>query len=210
MKSPEQERRQTMAHEFYARIYSIGECYSILQEGIRTMPSLLSARRRSLVSRDFAERLMLAVTEVNGCEVCSWAHARMALAQGMSPEEISAMLGGDTAAVSADEATAVAFAQHYADARGRPDPAAWKRLLDAEGPARAHGVLGAVRAMMIGNAFGIAWGAFARRLAGRPVAGSTLPYELAMLVSIVVFLPVALLHAILGRVLGLPLVRFSR
>jgi AhpD family alkylhydroperoxidase len=209
MSAPEQERSHTVAHEFYARIYSLGECYRILQEGIRTMPSLLSARRRELLSRDFTERLMLAVTEVNGCEVCSWAHARMALAQGMSPEEIGAMLGGDTGTVPAEQATAVAFAQHYADARGKPVREAWRRLQDTYGQARARGILGAVRVMMIANAYGIAWGAFARRLAGRPVATSSLLVELAMLVSIVVFLPVAMLHAMIGRVGGLPLVGSS-
>ena len=209
MSPPEQEKQQTMAHEFYAKIYSPGECYRILHEGIRTMPSLAAARRRRLMSRDFTERLMLAVTEVNGCEVCSWAHARIALAQGMRAEEISAMLGGDTGAVPADETTAVAFAQHYADAGAKPAQEAWQRLLDTYGPERTGGILGAVRVMMIGNAYGIAWGAFARRLAGRPVARSSLLFELAMLVSIVVFLPPALLHAVLGRVLGLPLIRFS-
>lgn len=210
MMTPEQEGKDGMAHGFYARIYSLGECYRILREGMRSMPALLAARRRGLLGRDFTERLMLAVTEVNGCEVCSWAHTRMALAQGMSADEIGALLGGDAGAVPADEAPALAFAQHYADARGRPDPAAWKRVLDTYGPARARGILGATRVMMIGNAFGIAWGAFARRLAGRPVARSTLLYELAMLAAVVVYPLPALLHAIMGRVLGLPLLRFPR
>lgn len=207
--APEQEGKGGMAHEFYARIYSPGECYRVLQEGIRSMPALVAARRRGLLGRDFTERLMLAVTEVNGCEVCSWAHARMALAQGMSPAEIGALLGGDTGTVPADEAPAVAFAQHYADARGRPAREAWQRLLDTYGPARARAVLGAARVMMIGNAYGIAWGAFARRLAGRPAPKSTLLYELAMLPAVAVFLLPALLHAMMGRVLGLPLVRLS-
>jgi hypothetical protein len=119
------------------------------------------------------------------------------------------MLGGDTGSVPAPEAAAVAFAQHYADARGKPSREAWQRVLDSYGRARARGILGAVRLMMIGNAYGIAWGALARRLAGRPARRSSLLFELAMLVSIVVFLPPALVHAMLGRVLGLPLLRFS-
>ncbi|MFC0273464.1 carboxymuconolactone decarboxylase family protein [Metabacillus herbersteinensis] len=31
---------------------------------------------------------MLAVTEVNGCEFCSYSHTKIALEQGMSQEEI--------------------------------------------------------------------------------------------------------------------------
>jgi AhpD family alkylhydroperoxidase len=198
-----------MAHEFYGRIYSPGECYRILREGIRTAAYLPAARRQGLMSRDFSERIMLAVTEVNGCEVCSWAHARMALAQGMSPEEIRSILGGDTAGVPAEEAPAVAFAQHYADARGRPGREAWQRLLETDGEARALGILGAARIMMIGNAYGIAWGSFARRLAGRPVAASSLPYEAAMLVALALFLPAALIHASIACLLRLPLLRFQ-
>lgn len=199
-----------MAHVFYGRIYSLGECYRLLQEGIRTVPLLMAARMKGFLHRGCAERIMLAVTEVNGCEVCSHAHARIALAQGMDAEEIGALLAGDTGAIPAGEAPAITFAQHYADARGRPDVAAWRRLLATEGSARAHGILAAVRLMMIGNAFGIAWGAFARRLAGKPVEKSSPAYEVAMLVVLVVFVPAAGLHALIAVLAGRPLVSTHR
>jgi AhpD family alkylhydroperoxidase len=38
---------------------------------------------------------MLAVTEVNGCEMCSYAHTKMALEAGLSNDEIQQMLAGD-------------------------------------------------------------------------------------------------------------------
>ena len=197
-----------MTHAFYARIYSVRECYWILYRGLRSMPRLLAARWRGQMSRQFTERIMLAVTEVNGCEVCSWAHARMALEQGMSPEEVRGMLAGDTGSVPAEESLGIAFAQHYADARGNPGRESWQRIVDTYGVPRSHAILGAIRAMMIGNAYGIAWGAFARRLTGRPVPNSSLPYEAAMLVALLVFAPSAIVHAMISPVFGLPLISF--
>lgn len=180
----------------YKRFYTPGEFYRILLLGLRTAPRLLRSRRGGELDPEFVERIMLAVTEVNGCEVCSYAHARMALAQGMSREEIQKLLSGNTEGVPAEEAVGIAFAQHYADSRGNPDPAAWLRLVEAYGSTRAFGILGAARVMMIGNAYGIPWSALLSRLRGRPIRNSSIPYEAGMLLAIIVFLPVAALHAL--------------
>ena len=79
------------------RLYSLGEIYTILVDGIRTMPHLARAKRRHVLTPQDMERIMLAVTEVNGCVVCSYAHAKMALETGMSHDEIREMLAGDLA-----------------------------------------------------------------------------------------------------------------
>ena len=42
---------------------------------------------RNEISLEFRERLMLAVTEVNGCKYCSYYHARAALDAGISREK---------------------------------------------------------------------------------------------------------------------------
>jgi hypothetical protein len=145
---------------------------------------------------------------VNGCEICSYAHARMALETGLARDEVARLLAGDTTAVPAGEAVGIAFAQHYADSRGRPGSRAWGRVIDACGEPVALAVLGAARVMMIGNAYGIAWSAFAHRLRGRPVERSSLAYEIAMLLAIVPFAPVAAVHALAAGVLRVPLIRF--
>lgn len=36
-------------------------------------------KKKKIVNKDFVERLQLAVTEVNGCAACSYAHTYMAL-----------------------------------------------------------------------------------------------------------------------------------
>jgi len=192
----------------FRRFDSLPELYAILVAGLRTAPRLLAARRAGLVDAKLAERVMLAVTEVNGCEICSYAHARMTLETGLARDEIGMLLAGDTGAVPADEAVAIAFAQHYADSRGRPGRAAWQRLLDAYGEPKALGILGAARVMMIGNAYGIAWSALANRLRGRRVEKSSLAYELVMLLAIVPFAPAAAVHALAAAALRVPPIDF--
>lgn len=195
-----------MGRSFYNRMYSVREAYRITCQGLRTAPSLLKAKRGGELSGEAAERIMLAVTEVNGCEVCSYAHARMALEMGLGAEEVRSLLAGDTGAIPADEAIAIAFAQQYADCRGRPSRESWQRLVETYGTTKALGILGAARVMMIGNAYGIAWSAFRSRLKGRPIAKSSLGYELVMLFSVLVHPPVALVHAAVSGLLGVPLI----
>ncbi len=198
-----------MEERYFNRIYSARESYGILFQGLRTMQPLLKAKKNGAMSPEFVERIMLAVTEVNGCEVCSYAHTRMALELGMSREEVQTLLAGDTGKVPAEEAIAIAFAQHYADSRGHPSRESWQRLVETCGSVTARGVLGAARVMMIGNAYGIAWSAFLRRLKGRPVKTSSLFHELTMLPAILIFLPFAGLQALVSGLFRMPIIGFG-
>ncbi len=198
-----------MKLEFGKKIYSVRESYLIFYHGLRTIKYTRIARKKGELSRQSIERLMLAVTEVNGCAACAWAHTKAALESGMSGEEIRSMLQGEVEQVPVDDMAAVMFAQHYADTRGNPSRAAWQRVVDEYGLSKAWGILGAIRMIMIGNAYGIAGGALSNRLRGQPDPQSGLLYELAMIASVSVVLPVALLHAALSNLLDKPLIHFS-
>ena len=184
--------------------YSVRETYWITHQAVRTLRFM----GRSRVGRDhqFRERIMLAVTEVNGCELCSFAHARFALAAGLSEEEVRHLLGGVAEGVPDDQLPALVFAQHYADSRGHPDVGVWQELVDVYGGADALGVLGAVRVMMWGNAVGIPWSALRSRLMGIPDPGSSRRYELATIVGSTVVTPVALVHALVSELRNVPIV----
>ena len=149
-----------MAQEFYKKIYSVREFYSILYDGVRTMKYMIKAKKKKELSPEFIERIMLGVTEVNGCEVCSYAHTKMALEQGMAAEEIQQLLAGSADEIPVEEMPAYLFAQHYADRRGYPTEESWDRIVSLYGEDKAKGILGAVRAIMVGNAHGIAISAF--------------------------------------------------
>lgn len=64
---------------------------------------------------------------------------------------VTDMLAGVLDDVPADEVTAVMFAQHYADRRGNPSKESWERIVETYGISKAKGILGAIRAIMIGN-----------------------------------------------------------
>lgn len=153
---------------------------------------------------------MLAVTEVNGCAACSWAHTRMALSQGMSAEEISSFLSGGEQYIKPAEAKGILFAQHFADARGLPQQDAYQAVEKEYGPAKAKLILAAAQVMLVGNMYGIPLSAFYSRLRGRPYNDSTLIYELYLLIAGIVIIPFAVLHSLGRWLLGLPNVRFGK
>lgn len=182
--------------------YSVREIYAITYHAART--ARFRARSRLGRDRQFTERIMLTVTEVNGCELCSYAHARFAVEAGLSNAEVRALLGGSSEGVPDYQLPALAFAQHYADTRGHPTPLAWQDLVDTYGEQEALGALAAVRLMMWGNAAGIPLSSLRSRLKGEPDPGSTLRYEVAAILGTVVVLPPALVHALISMLRGAP------
>ncbi|MBN1777020.1 MAG: carboxymuconolactone decarboxylase family protein [Clostridiales bacterium] len=179
-------------------LFSLAEIYKITYQAIRTAPHMARGEKRGLTTVELRERLMMAVTEVNGCAMCSWYHTRVALSTGMAEDEIRRMLSGELKDVPDGEITAVLFAQHYADTRGKPDRAAWEKLCERYGKPATLAMLGAIRGIMLGNALGIPSGSLLGRLGVKrfPVdRRSSLGYEIAVLLSGAVFIPLALLHA---------------
>ena len=102
----------------------------------------------------FRERLMLAVTTVNGCRYCSYAHARLALAAGLDAEEVRALGAGDLAGCPPEQLPAVLYAQHWADADARPNSAAHARFVASYDPATVRAIELVLRVIRIGNLLG--------------------------------------------------------
>ncbi|NMC05213.1 MAG: carboxymuconolactone decarboxylase family protein [Candidatus Lokiarchaeota archaeon] len=125
----------------------------------------------------FREHVMLAVTAVNKCRYCSWVHSRLALQAGCSTADIEAFLGSDFSNAGKDELVALAFAQHYAEARGKPDLAAARKLLLTYGRERASAIMACIQTITIGNLTGNTLDAFRARLRGVHVEGGSLLLE---------------------------------
>jgi AhpD family alkylhydroperoxidase len=203
-----EERQANMEKTMKKRRYSISEAYRITLNAFRSVHDLKRAKRAGDMDKKFMERIMLAVTQVNGCAMCSYYHAKAALESGMSDDEIKNMLGGDGASVPEGERRAVLFAQHYADTRGNPSKQAWESIRSAYGETGARGILAAVRMIMMGNVYGIAWGSFLGRFSGKADARSDLLYELGIMLCSVLYVPAALAHAGVLRLLKKPLLEF--
>jgi AhpD family alkylhydroperoxidase len=102
----------------------------------------------------FRERLLLAVTQVNGCRYCSFFHAQQALTHGIPEEEIRAIGDGLLDGCPAQELTALCYAQHWAETNAHPLPEARARLLDTYGEGTTAQIDLALRMIRVGNLTG--------------------------------------------------------
>lgn len=194
----------------YKRKFSFSELYLAYVYLPRAIIKLRNNKKSQLVDLHFIERLQLAVTEVNGCAACSYAHTTMALRQGMSNEEISSFLGGSDQHIKPEEAKAIMFVQHFADTRGYPQKDTYEAIIQEYGPQKARIILSAVQMMIAGNMFGIPFSAFLSRRKGKPFKESSLGYELGMLIGGILVLPLAMIHTLLRWIIGLPNTRFGK
>ena len=199
-----------MLRQSYKRRFNVAEMYDALVFVPRAALSLINNRKNSIVDIHLVERLQLAVTEVNGCAACSYAHTKMALREGMSGEEIASFLSGSTDFIRPEEAKAIIFAQHFADTGGHPKSYAYDSLVDEYGSESAQIMLSAALVMLAGNVYGIPLSAFQSRLRNMPFPDSSLPYELGMLAVGPAILPIASIHGALRGLIGRPNERFDR
>jgi AhpD family alkylhydroperoxidase len=172
------------------RIYTIRSFRAAIDDALAHMDDFRAARRAGRVSKAFSERVMLAVTQVNGCRYCSYFHTRVALTAGLPAEDIRALLEGDMSRAPADELPALMFAQHYAESGGvQPEDEAWRRLVEVYGPEMARDIVSHIRMISMGNLLGNTFDALLSRLKGRPAEGSSLWQELGVLLGAAVITP---------------------
>ena len=180
---------------YMKRLHSAAEFRRLLSDVINNLNDLRAARQ-SGVSKEFGERIMLAVTEVNGCRYCSYFHSKQALEAGLSPEEVKQLANGDLDDIPPAQLPAVLFAQHYAETVGKPETALVSKLFERYGQVDSRAILGYIRMIMIGNSYGNAFDAFRHRLKAKPVRESKLSHELGILLGVLVYLPANLLNRI--------------
>ena len=121
-------------------------------------PLLREAMRGDLVSLAFRERLMLTVTEVNGCRYCSYYHSRESLKAGITEAEVKDLLGGIISSDSPEEEyVALLYAQHWAETNGHPDPETLEKLIETYGGKRADAIEVILRMIRTGNPMGNTW-----------------------------------------------------
>jgi AhpD family alkylhydroperoxidase len=124
---------------------------------IRNRKRLREVRNKGLLSPAFQERIMLAVTSVEGCRYCSYFHSKLALKGGVSQEEINKLLSGEVEGCPEEEALAVLYAQHWAESNACPDKEAAERLEETYGPEKAEAINLMLRMIRLGNLLGNTW-----------------------------------------------------
>ena len=114
---------------FKRRIYhGLGEVLADMRAAMSRRETLRSAMRGEGLDSALRERLMLVVTGVNGCRYCSYVHAREALAEGISQDEIMSLGEHMFEGSPPEEVPALLYAQHWAETDGKPDPAIRERI----------------------------------------------------------------------------------
>jgi AhpD family alkylhydroperoxidase len=187
------------------KLYGPSEGFRNLYKAIISLPDFKAGKRSGALDLKFQERIMLAVTEVNGCPLCTYVHTRIALEAGLADGEVVQLLEGALSHAPDQEKEALLFAQHYADSRGKYSKKAFDRIVETYGRKNARAILGAIRLIMVGNTYGIPMGSFSSRFGGdksKKDSRSTFGYELAMLLTFVPFGIIAFFSAHVARLFG--------
>jgi AhpD family alkylhydroperoxidase len=141
--------------KFNRRIYqSIPAFVADLRAIMARRDQMRTLMRGEVIAGAFRERLMLAATAVNNCRYCSFAHARQALVEGVGEDEIKALQGGIVKDCPQDELPGLLYAQHWAETRGRTDPAARERLIEEYGEEIAGAIELTLQTIQMGNLLG--------------------------------------------------------
>ncbi len=152
---------------FRKRTYqSFGEFLADIRFLLGNLRRLRSIMKGRGLEPRFRERMMLAVTRVNECRFCAHAHTKFALREGLTRDEIAALLGGDLGGCPEGEIEAVLYARHWAEANARPDAAARAKLAALYGAGQADNIELALRVIRAGNLTGNTVDAFLHRISG--------------------------------------------
>ena len=166
---------------FNKRFFTLDTFAASARDLFAHLPDMSAAFRRRTLSHASAEKVMLAVTQVNGCRYCSYAHAGMALQAGVSEVELHDLLAGELDHIPPREQIAVLFAQHYAEQGDRYDAVAWQTLEQTYGAETAREMLVHIRLITFANLYGNTFDALLERLRLRPVQGSHFLDEIVVL-----------------------------
>jgi len=144
-----------MKKQFRKRTYqNIGQFFKDIKFMSSHRDELRSAMRNGLVDDAFRERLMMAVTSVNGCRYCSYMHTKEALKAGVTVEEIAAMTECEFGTCPEEEQPALLYAQHWAETNARPEEEPRNRVLEIYGEEKLSTIELMLRMIRMGNLLG--------------------------------------------------------
>jgi len=174
----------TEIKKYMKRLYAPSDFFRLLSDMVLNLKDMREAGKAGRVDKEFSERIMMAVTEVNGCRYCSYFHTQAALKAGMQKSEIDQILEGEFKDAPREEIAALNFAQHYAESGGKPNLDAVQYMRDSYGNAMTKNILAYIRAIMIGNAWGNMFDALRMRFKGNPSGETSLMDELSVVFGI--------------------------
>jgi len=185
--------------QYLKRLYGPDDLHVQIKAMIWHVNDILVREGELRINKTFVERIMMAVTEVNGCRYCSYFHTQVALKEGLNRAEIDHLLSGCLEEAPEEEIPALYFAQHYADSGGLPSTHAIQCLQETYSIQKVKQIREYIRIIMIGNTWGNAFDAFLVRIHGKPVAGSSLGKELGVIFGPLWMIPAVMLKYVFNR-----------
>ncbi len=191
-----------MKNKFDKRIINVKTQNEDIRKFINHSDAFIEAQFNPVISKPFGESVSLAISQVNGCKLCSYTHAKNALKAGMTEEEVEFLLSGGFDNAPKEQLEALLFAQHYADTNGYPDPDAKQKLLDTYGEEKINDIMSHILMMMLTNLHGNVMEAFTLRLKGRAVEYSSFWQEIAVTINFFKVMPFILYKMLKYKFLG--------
>ncbi|MEA1976381.1 MAG: carboxymuconolactone decarboxylase family protein [Chloroflexota bacterium] len=144
-----------MKNKFQKRTYQgLGEVWQDFRYIIKRR-SVIRRAMRELLSPAFRERLMLVVTEVNGCRYCRTFHASEALKEGITDTELAELLAGQIPTdTPEEEIPAMIYARSWAENDAQPASENVQELIDFYGEEKAAAIHIVLRMIRMGNLMG--------------------------------------------------------
>jgi len=141
--------------KFSKRTYnSISEFINDIKFILKNRSKIKALDNGQLINKEFQERLMLAVTAVNGCRYCSYYHTKIALEVGISSQELAQLLDGSLMNSPEEEKIALLYAQHWAEQSGYPEQDFIKKLAKTYEKKQVDAINLAIRTINFGNLMG--------------------------------------------------------
>ena len=160
------------------RVHTFDTFWRGFAEMVHPTPEDRASMRSRRIDKSFVEEIELIVSRVNACRTCTYVHSANALQEGLGDKELEELLALDLGHFPAERAVAFAFAQHYAESGGQPDPAAERRFRHYYGPQMGQDILAHLRFIQFSSVTEATIQALLSRFRGRPVPASNLLTEL--------------------------------
>ncbi len=175
------------------RKFSLKEHVPITWRAGLAFAYLKALKRKKVMNFKLKERIMLAITEVNGCVLCSYVHTKLALSGGMSDLEIKTLLEGELKLVPAEESLAVLFAKDYAFNHETLDPIYYRKIIDRYGIEKAKAILSVSEVITMTNSMGISLGLLKQTLTFKHVKGSQIYNEILIPILTMLLFPISVI-----------------
>ena len=164
--------------QFYKKkIFNFKTSFQSFGDVLKALRKARPFLKKNIVSKAFSERVMIAITNVNGCVYCSWFHSKQAVKSGVSKKEITELFDFKFAELPDREIPAIIFAVQWAEANKRPEKAMLEEFESHYSKNEILALKFFMNAIYVGNLAGNTFDTFLSRLKGLPAQKSSIIFE---------------------------------